>query len=163
MRNFSNEFKETMVTKLLSPGGPSANQLSKEVGITQTSLSRWVRECKERTGYRNEKRPQDWDSKEKWKVLMETANMAEADLGRYIREKGLHGVHLQQWKNEVLESMDKSSKRKPTEYSLLKKENKKLKQELRRKDKALAEASALLILKKKAELIWGTIEDDEQE
>lgn len=163
MRCFSNDIKETMVTKLLSPGAPSANQLARETGITQASLSRWVREYKERTGHRSEKRPQDWDSKEKWKVLIETDKLDETDLGRYLREKGLHGVHLQQWKNEVLESMSKPARRKPTECSLLKKEIKNLKRELRYKDKALAEATALLILKKKADLIWGTVEDDEQE
>jgi len=42
----------------------------------------------------------------------------------------------------------------------MKAKNKKLESELRRKDKALAEASALLILKKKANLIWGESEDD---
>jgi len=45
----------------------------------------------------------------------------------------------------------------------LQKQEKKLRKELRRKDRALAEASALLILKKKAEAIWGADEDDESE
>ena len=39
-------------------------------------------------------------------------------------------------------------------------ENRALKKDLLRKDKALAETSALLILKKKADLIWGDFEED---
>jgi len=46
------------------------------------------------------------------------------------------------------------------EFNEMKAKNKKLESELRRKDKALAEASALLILKKKADLIWGENADD---
>ena len=44
----------------------------------------------------------------------------------------------------------------------LKNENKALKKELRRKEKALAEAAALLILQKKANRLWGYDEDDSQ-
>ena len=46
------------------------------------------------------------------------------------------------------------------ELKELRAENKQLKQDIRRKDSALAEATALLILKKKAALIWGEIGDD---
>ena len=52
-------------------------------------------------------------------------------------------------KNQALQSENKK----------LKNENKQLALELRRKEKALAEAAALLILKKKADLIWGVDEE----
>lgn len=41
------------------------------------------------------------------------------------------------------------------------KEKEKLEEELARKEKALAEAAALLVLRKKADAIWGTDEEDE--
>jgi hypothetical protein len=46
------------------------------------------------------------------------------------------------------------------ELKTLRQENRNLKKDLNRKDKALAETSALLVLKKKADLIWGDLEDD---
>ena len=46
------------------------------------------------------------------------------------------------------------------EVRTLKKENKSLKKDLNRKEKALAETAALLVLKKKAQEIWGGPEED---
>ena len=47
-----------------------------------------------------------------------------------------------------------------SELRALRIENKQLKKEVTRKNSALAEATALLILKKKADLIWGEPEDE---
>jgi transposase-like protein len=44
MQYFSDEFKRSLVVKMSVPGGRSASSLSKEVGISQSTLSRWLRE-----------------------------------------------------------------------------------------------------------------------
>ena len=75
---------------------------------------------------------------------------------------GLYAHELTTWKTELMapkKTGDNSAAIK-AELNEMKAKNKKLESELRRKDKALAEASALLILKKKANLIWGESGDD---
>ena len=64
-------------------------------------------------------------------------------------------------RNEFMTSKkDDLSAKQKSELKLLKHKIKQLTQELNRKDKALAETAALLVLKKKANLIWGEDEED---
>ncbi len=84
-------------------------------------------------------------------------------VGEYIRRVGLHSFHLEQWKKEIMDGLMQSTqpKRKNTELCELKKKVKELERDIRRKDRALAETTALLVLQKKAQLIWGVKEADE--
>ena len=165
MKNmYSDEFKQEMVKKLSMPGGPSASGLSKEVGVSHASLSRWIREYGRSPGEgKSDKTPKSWSAEAKLKAVIETKGMAPEEIGGYLRKEGLHSFHIEQWKKEIMDGLTASikPKRKGTEYSLLKKRNKELERELRRKDRALAEATALLVLQKKVQLIWGDKEADE--
>jgi transposase len=157
MSNYSDKFKETMVSKLSASNAMSAGALSLEVGVPQSTLSRWVREYvnKEGKGVNMKgKRPQDWTAEEKLEAILEMEKLDEQEKGKYLREKGLHTIHVQRWKQEILDGLKLKAK------SLSKadprdKRIKELEKELNRKDKALAETAALLVLKKKAEDIWG--------
>ena len=104
-----------------------------------------------------EKRPKDWTREERLNALLESAKLSEEELGAWCRKKGLHTHHLEQWRKELSQEQPKEQ---DTEFKQLKRELKALKKELSRKDKALAETSALLVLKKKADAIWGDKEDD---
>jgi len=158
---YSATFKESMVKKLTVPGALSAAVLSKEVGIAQSTLSRWVREyvmgVGEGEGMKG-KRPQERTAAEKLDVVIEAEKLDEESLGRYLRERGLHTVHLQQWRQEVLEALDPKRKRKKEDGR--DKRIRELERELKRKEAALAEAATLLVLKKKAQEIWGDHEDE---
>jgi len=160
MNNYSQTVKESMVTKLTSPGGPSAYALSQEVGIHQSTLSRWIREYAtvgKAGGVMKEKRPQDWTAEEKLEAVLEYEKLEEDSRGKYLREKGLHSVHIERWKQELIEGLKASKGKKKDGRDTRIKE---LEKELRRKEKALAEAAALLVLKKKAQAIWGDGEDE---
>jgi len=152
-------FKEAMVKKLTIPGASNVTALAREVGIHQTTLSRWVREYAMGVGEGMKgKRPQEWSAAEKLEVVIEAGKLDEENLGRYLREKGLHTVHLQQWKQEILEAME--GKRRNGKSDPRDKRIRELERELRRKEAALAEAAALLVLKKKAHDIWGDREGE---
>ena len=103
------------------------------------------------------RRPQDWTAEEKLNGLLEYEKLDEVERGKYLREKGLHSVHIERWKQQILEGLksSKSSKKDPRDTKI-----KELEKELGRKEKALAEAAALLVLKKKARDIWGDGEDE---
>lgn len=158
MKKYSEEIKRTMVAKMVGPGAKTASVLAKEVGITQTSLSRWLKEFEPSQSGRA-RRPRDWSAAEKLAALKGTASMEEAELGEYLRRHGLHSVHLEQWSQEYIDAMDGRVNRRQTAEE--RRKVKELERELRRKDKALAEATALLILKKKAALIWGDLGEEE--
>ena len=105
------------------------------------------------------KRPEDWTAEEKLKAVIEYDKLDEQDKGKYLREKGLHSIHLQRWEREFIEAYA-SKKKKTRGVDPKQKRIKELEKELRRKDKALAETAALLVLKKKAQAIWGDPEDE---
>ena len=160
MGEYSDTIKDTMVMKLTLPGAPSANSLASEVGINQSTLSRWVREYAKvgkAGGLMKAIRPQDWAAEEKLNAVLGYEKLEEEERGRYLREKGLHEVYLERWKQQIIEGLTaaKQTKKDPRDKRI-----KELEKELRRKEKALAETAALLVLKKKAQAIWGDREDE---
>jgi transposase-like protein len=165
MRHYSNDIKETMVTKLCSPGGPSVYQLANETGISHGSLYRWVEKFGGNTGVGKERRPEDWSPEERLQAVFESQGLADEELGEFLRKNGLHSHHIEGWKSEALAEATEKKKpgrpRKDPELVAAEIEIKTLKRELRRKEAALAEQTAIVILQKKAKELWGSDEDDE--
>jgi transposase-like protein len=160
--NYSDEFKQAMVQKMSGPTPKSATALAAEVGISQSTLSRWLRDCgrfgKTGGGMSTKRRLQNWSAEEKFQAVFTYEGLAEDERGKYLREQGLYSVDIEQWREEmtaVLKKKPKSNKGDPKDRRI-----KQLESELRRKEKALAEAAALLVLKKKADAIWGDGEDE---
>ena len=100
------------------------------------------------------RRPEDWTAEERLQIVMEAAKVSEADLGAFLRSRGLHEAVLSEWRGAALAAL-----RGPTKTSPEARRVRVLEKELARKEKALAEAAALLVLKKKVQAIWGD-EDD---
>ena len=171
---YSEVFKQRMVKKLCPPGAISACGLAKEVGVSQGTLSRWKRDAatlgtmttKDQSNEPNEqtapRRPQDWSPEEIMQLLLETAALSNKELGGYLRRKGLHEETLKQWRVSVNTALGKHQPkaRKSREQKAAEKQIRKLEWELRRKNAALAETAALLVLKKKVQEIWGDGDDD---
>jgi len=105
------------------------------------------------------KRPQDWTGEERLQALIETAGLSEEQVGSWCRGHGLHTHHLAQWRRELTAGRPGDQGSQET-VRALRAENRELKKALRRKEQALAETAALLVLKKKAASIWGEREDD---
>jgi hypothetical protein len=106
------------------------------------------------------KRPIDWSPDEKMKAVLDASQLSDDDLGVFLRKKGLHESDLKQWRLEMLGGLqDSKPKKKSKGKSAEAKRIRQLEKEIKRKDKALAETAALLVLKKKAQAIWGD-EDD---
>jgi transposase-like protein len=167
---YGGKFRAKMVQRMSGPVGESATALSRKVGVPQATLSRWLREAG-RVGVMNErpnepppgvggsKRPEDWTAEEKLKVVAEAVGLDDAELGVLLRRKGLHEAQLVEWRKALLGSLDKPGRKSPS-VSQERKEIRRLERELRRKDKALAETAALLVLQGKARALWGDEGDD---
>ena len=161
-RYYPEELIDSMVRKMTLPPARSATSLAKEVGIPQGTLSRWVRSratVKAQGDGTMQRRPQQWGAEEKLTALLEYERLAESERGSFLRSKGLHEADLQEWKKECIEGL----KTKPPVSGRNDPQRKRiaaLEKELKRKEAALAEAAALLVLKKKADAIWGDPRDE---
>ena len=156
-KGFSREFKQAAVKKFLTRGSRKVEEIAREVGVSTPTLYEWKEECDIDGGMKKQSKPQDRSANEKLKALIEYDALPAEKRGEYLRQNGLHEEHINEWRKYIDDAL--SSSQKPSR-SADQKRIKELEKELRRKDKALAEASALLILKKKADLIWGTVEDE---
>ena len=157
---YSPGFRARMVQRMLGPEGISAAKLSKEVGISQPTLSRWLREAHtlpamdEKKNQKDRSRPpHKWTWEEKLRAVQEALSMPQEELGAFLRRKGLHSSQLEEWRQAV-EVVLRGGKKKAKD-SPEKKRIRELEKDLRRKEKALAEVTALLTLKKKLQLLLG--------
>ena len=159
-RNYSDDFKKAMIEKLSKPDGRTARALALEVGVAQSTLSRWVREYgsvgQMGEGMKQKKRPQNWTAEEKMAAVIAYDGMDELQRGLYLRGHGLYSVDIERWREEMLQALNKKPKKGDGKDRRIKE----LESDLRRKEKALAEAAALLVLKKKAQGIWGENEEE---
>jgi len=172
---YTDMFKNAMIQKMTGPDAISASALSRQIDVPQSTLSKWLRMAgvgsshdfpNTAYGYtkmakiKGPKRPNNWSAEEKLKVVMEAAALGDEQLGAFLRKKGLHQTHLEQWRLQMLDGLQNGfSKKKAKKKKAEVKRFKALEKELKRKDKALAETAALLVLKKKVQEIWGD-EDD---
>ncbi len=163
-KRYSNEFKESTIKKMMPPAPVSVPQLCRETGVSDVTLYKW------RKQYRNKgvavpaykSKPEDWAAEDKLAVIIETASFNEMQMNEYCRSKGLFRKQIDQWKVEALSGYQKSAQTKKQQSHHRQEDKKKIKQlerELKRKEKALAETAALLVLSKKCEAIWGVDEE----
>lgn len=168
MGRYSNEFRQNMIQKLLSPGGPSATALAEKSGVSQATLSRWLREAasvalvaktKNKKSPREGRRAEEWPPDKRLRVVHETAKLGDSELGGYLRRNGLHQATVEEWREQVnaaaLSALGGKKKRTGEQKRI-----RQLEKELLRKDRALAETAALLVLAKKARALWGDEDDD---
>jgi hypothetical protein len=171
VRQHTEAFKRKLVQRMLMPSGPSANRLSQEVGIGQPTLSRWLREAttlepvtkrrkrsKQSTTTSAPRRPEERSAEEKLRLVLEAGGLADAELGEFLRRHGVHEADLAAWREAALGGLG-------VQPAVSTRSNdarrvRELEKELRRKDKALAETAALLVLQKKVRAIWGDGDDD---
>ncbi len=158
------ETKEAIVKQALSREGRSLLEIAVRNKIGYSTLQKWLRDIRAGIPLSNRKNSsfvQRHKPDEQLKHLLATANLDETTVSIYCRERGIYNHQLTNWKEEIMSgSSSKKHEQQLRALRLLQQENKALKKDLQRKEKALAETSALLILKKKAALIWGEIEDD---
>ena len=163
--NYSPEFKEAMLRRMLPPNNESITKIAKEEGLSEQTLRNW-RDKARKEGYAapgTDASPDDWSTQDKFLIVVETASLNEAELAEYARKKGLYVEQIKVWKDACMNAnggIAKEAARLNRELKDSQKERKMLEKELQRKEKALAEAAALLVLSKKANAIWGDPEDE---
>lgn len=160
-KRYSKEYKQRILESLMPPQNKSVPQVSEEEGINRNTLYGWVKKARDNGANIPNSSPshqKKWRKEDKFKMVMETYSMNEAELSAYCREHGLYVSEIKEWANRLEQSLDE--KVDSAELTAERKRASKLEKELKRKEKALAEAAALLVLRKKADAIWGEPEED---
>ena len=106
------------------------------------------------------KSPRSWSAEEKLRVVLAATSLPDDELGEFLRREGIHEAQLEAWMSSALDGLKTASKKKSGRPTPEAKRIKALERELDRKDKALAEVTALLALKKRLEMLFGEDEDD---
>lgn len=174
MNGYSETVKARALARLLRPDGASASEISRETGISQATLSRWLKaaatiepvttkrkqqragrgQVATNAGQAPAPRPTRRTGAQKLGLVSRAAGLEGEDLGAFLRREGVHLDELHQWRKLAEDALSGTKRLAPS------KETRRLKAELARKDKALAETAALIVLKKKVEAIWGDGDDD---
>jgi len=149
MRPYSDAVKADVRRRMSPPNRQSVVEIARELGIHAITLYKW------RKAWRlqgevvpaSEKEAESWSAADKFTVVLETAGLNATELGGYCRERGLYPAQ------PLMTMADQKDLQKRHQED--QREIKRLQQELRRKDKALAEAAALLIASKKIQAYWG--------
>jgi len=156
MTSYTESFKEQMVRRLVGPPGLSVRRLASETGVSKSQLWKW--KTARRMMKPSEKK---WTASEKLRVLSGGEAPLEGEaLGVLLRREGLHEAQVNAWRDAAAEALGAeaapnavSNSQLRHEFSESKKRVKELERELHRKDAALAEAGALLLLEKKLQAI----------
>ena len=159
---YPEELRDEILKELLSENNPQVGKLAKEFGISRATIFNWRKEAglSGGCGRKPEKQSSSEEGssiKDKLNMIKETFHMNELELGEYCRSKGILASDLRRWEEEITNPVKGLT---AAERVSLISANRKLKRELERKDKALAEAAALLVLSKKANAIWGGKEEE---
>ena len=152
----SEAFIEQALAKVFSRGDRSIKSVADDLNVNHHTLKYWMKSklvITRSVSATKEKRPQDWTADEQLVALHETHGLSGEALQAWCREKGIFAHHLTSWKAAFC-AEGKEPASGAREMRALKDENVKLKRELVRKEKALAEAAALLILQKKFRALW---------
>ena len=168
---YSQSFKRQAIEKALSRSdGTTLVQITDSLGIGHSTLHKWMVKSRKQqlgsssghdsasiSGVKKEKRPQDWSQAERLDMVIACGCLDEVAMNQLCRERGLYVHHVMQWKQDFISG---STTNERADAKDLKGEVRELKKELNRKDRALAETAALLVLQKKVSAIWGSDEDN---
>jgi len=160
MKRYSPERKAAVLDKLLPPHNMTVSALAQQEGISEATLYSWRIQAKleGKPVPGANKTTEQWSTEARFAVIVETATLSQAELGEYCRRKGLYPEQIAQWKQDFLQTPQPDTRQSQKQAQ---KEIKGLKRELARKEKALAEAAALLVLRKKLNGYYGIADEDD--
>ncbi|MEZ5440244.1 MAG: IS3 family transposase [Lysobacterales bacterium] len=144
MARYGQAFKDKAVARLLPPESADVAVVSRDLGVSVATLERWRADALA-SGRKNG----GWTATARFEAVLTTASMSEEARNAWCRSQGLYPSELDEWRAAAVAALDQSSHAGQAEDKADRRRVRELERELRRKDKALAEAAALLVLSKK--------------
>ena len=157
---YSKELKQSIVTKMIPPNNQPLSQIQQETGIPEGTLKKWRADVRNKgiAAPAGAQQSEQWSTRDKFLIVIGTATLSEIELAEYCRKKGLYVEQVKSWQDNCMQANGGVAQELASLQRREKEREKELKQvrkELQRKDAALAETAAILVLRKKAEAIWG--------
>lgn len=162
---YTQEMNDAVLVRMMPPNNESVKSISEDLGISAQSLYKLRNKARidGNATPGNGQTSERWSSEDKFLVVLETYAMNQVDLAEYCRKKGLYKEQIDAWRSVCLSANTgeiNQTKRLSQELREEKKRTSEIEKDLRKKEKALAEAAALLLLRKKDGAIWGDLEDE---
>ena len=158
MARYGQAYKQRIVARLLPPEGSAADVVSREVGVSVATLERWRADALA-NGAGERGGGQRWTAVARLEAVIATAAMDEAARSAWCREHGLYPADLDGWRQDAVAGLGEPRAASAAEAREDRRRVRELERELRRKDKALAETAALLVLAKKLAAVFRDGED----
>lgn len=160
MNQMDSELKRRIVERLIPPNEESVSRIARESGISETTLYKWKKAAVAQGVVKSggERSNARWSTQEKFSIVVETAGLSEIELSEYCRVKGLYVEQVAEWRDACLQAnggVAEQASKLQKELRVKEQQLRDISRELQRKDAALAETAALLVLRKKAQAIWG--------
>ena len=157
MARYGQSFKDRALARLLPPEGAAVEVVAREVGIGAGTLERWREEAQSRPA-----RGRAWTARARLEAVITTAALDEAGKSAWCREHGVYPAELAKWHASATAALaePEEARASPQATRQDKKRIKELERDLLRKDRALAETAALLVLSKKVAAIFNKGEDE---
>ena len=160
MARYGQHCKERVVARLLPPEGTAVDEVSRQVGISVATLERWRAEAlANASGERPGAGSHRWTAAARLEAVIATATMDAASRSAWCREHGLYPAELDAWQQDAIAGLGEPRAASAAEARQDRRRVKELARELHRKDKALAETAALLVLSKKLSAVFHMGED----
>ena len=159
MARYGQLFKDKAVSRLLPPESAPIETVARELSISVATLARWRADALSMPA-----RERAWTAAARFEAVLMTASLDEAGKSAWCRERGVYPQELEQWRESATQALAEPEeiRASPRETKADRRRIKELERELRRKDKALAETAALLVLSKKLEAIFQQDKDEDE-
>jgi len=162
MPRYNIDLKEKIIKQMLPPHNVSVKELAEKHNISEQTLYKWKKIAKANGSViqNHPSKSEKYSNEVKLNIIIETAHLNQQELSEYCRKKGLYIDEINLWKSMFITGKNESETEFKAELKTKDAELKSVKKELQRKEKALAEAAALLVLRKKVQAIWNSDEED---
>ena len=140
------------MARMLPPESAEVGAISREIGVSVQTLERW-REAAQTMPARG----RAWSAAARLEAVITVAALDEAGKNAWCREHGVFPAELEKWRASATTALAEPEdvRASPQATRADKKRIKELERELQRKDRALAETAALLVLSKKVAAIFN--------
>ncbi|MCF7756069.1 transposase [Paenibacillus xylanexedens] len=165
MAKLSKEIKHRILQRMMPPNNESVSEIARDTGLSEGTLYKWKKTTKAQ-GFAmpaGETATEKWSTRDKFAIVVETTTLSQIELAEYCRTKGLYVEQVEAWRDACMQAnggVAEQATKLQKELRTKEQEVKALSRELQRKESALAETAALLVLRKKAQAIWGDQEDE---
>jgi len=149
---YGQAFKDRAVARLLAPESATLEVVAREVGIGVDALQRWLDAARSTPA-----RGRAWSAGARLDAVIVTAALAEAGKSAWCRQQSLYPAELDKWRASAVAALaePEEARASPQATRADRLRIKELERELLRKDRALAETAALLVLSKKVTAIFN--------